>query len=101
MHSKLPVVLPYIESHNSSAWAQYTIRVQDRDLVQKKLKAAGIPTAVHYPIPLNKQPAVVDDSVDLTRGDEAAAQVISLPMSPYLVEVDQHAIAKVLKKILI
>lgn len=75
---------PYIEPYNISAWAQYTIRVQDRDAVQEKLKQAGIPTAVHYPIPLNKQPAVADFSISLTRGDEVAQQVISLPLSSYL-----------------
>lgn len=72
---------PYVESHNISAWAQYTIRVQGRDTVQEKLRQAGIPTAVHYPIPLNKQPAVVDLAVKLPVGDKVAQEVISLPMS--------------------
>ena len=75
---------PYIESHNVSAWAQYTIRVQDRDAVQEKLKQAGIPTAVHYPIPLNKQPAVADADAQMPVGDDVADQVLSLPMYPYL-----------------
>lgn len=75
---------PYIEPHNTSAWAQYTIRVQDRDAVQEKLKQAGIPTAVHYPIPLNKQPAVADAGAKMPVGDEVAAQVMSLPMHPYI-----------------
>src|SRR5690554_5780605 len=43
---------PFIEEHNISAWAQYTVRVKNRDAVQQKLQEAGIPTAVHYPIPL-------------------------------------------------
>ncbi|WP_272896749.1 DegT/DnrJ/EryC1/StrS family aminotransferase [Aeromonas cavernicola] len=77
---------PFIESHNTSAWAQYTIRVKDREQVQKKLQQAGIPTAVHYPIPLNKQPAVADTSVSLPIGDEIAQEVISLPMHPYMTE---------------
>lgn len=75
---------PYIEPHNTSAWAQYTIRVDNRDAVQGALKDAGIPTAVHYPIPLNKQPAVADVTTQLPHGDAAAARVISLPMHPYL-----------------
>jgi len=82
--SMSPIILPHIEPYNTSAWAQYTIRVQNRDEVQEKLKQAGIPTAVHYPIPLNKQPAVADDAVQLPRGDEVAAQVLSLPMGPNL-----------------
>ena len=81
---------PYIEPHNSSAWAQYTVRVQNRDAVQEQLKQAGIPTAVHYPIPLNKQPAVVDMRVVLPVGDEVARQVISLPMSADLSIADQQ-----------
>ncbi|OCQ54387.1 UDP-2-acetamido-2-deoxy-3-oxo-D-glucuronate aminotransferase [Photorhabdus australis subsp. thailandensis] len=74
---------PYIEPHNLSAYAQYTIRVKKRDELQHKLKAQGIPTAVHYPIPLNKQPAVTSNSI-LPVSDEIAQEVISLPMHPYL-----------------
>jgi UDP-2-acetamido-2-deoxy-ribo-hexuluronate aminotransferase len=47
---------PEIAQHNISAWAQYTVRVQNRDAVQAALTEAGIPTAVHYPLPLNRQP---------------------------------------------
>lgn len=75
---------PFVEAHNISAWAQYTIRVKNRAEVQRKLKEAGIPTAVHYPIPLNKQPAVADSSIDLPIGDEIAQEVMSLPMHPYM-----------------
>lgn len=75
---------PFIESHNTSAWAQYTIQVENRDDVQAKLKEQGIPTAVHYPIPLNKQPAVADDNAVLPVGDAVAERVMSLPMHPYL-----------------
>ena len=88
---------PYVEPHNTSAWAQYTIRVQDRDAVQEKLRQAGIPTAVHYPIPLNKQPAVADDSAQLPMGDKVAEQVMSLPMSPGLTQTDQARIAELLR----
>lgn len=75
---------PFIETHNQSAWAQYTIQVENRADVQEKLKAQGIPTAVHYPIPLNKQPAVADENAVLPVGDAVAERVMSLPMHPYL-----------------
>jgi UDP-2-acetamido-2-deoxy-ribo-hexuluronate aminotransferase len=88
---------PYIEPHNTSAYAQYTIRVSGREALQEKLKNAGIPTAVHYPIPLNKQPAVADSTVHLPIGDEIAEQVLSLPMHPYLVESDLIAIVNSIK----
>ena len=87
---------PFLEHENTSAWAQYTIRVNNRDEVQEKFKQVGIPTAVHYPIPLNKQPAVTNLDACLPVGDEVALQVLSLPMSPSLLKVDQERIAEIL-----
>lgn len=94
-----PVVTPYVESHNNSVYGQYTVRVNDREQVQAQLKTAGVPTAVHYPIPLNKQPAVADAGVNLPEGDAAAEQVISLPMHPYLAVDDQQRIISVLSAV--
>jgi UDP-2-acetamido-2-deoxy-ribo-hexuluronate aminotransferase len=87
---------PVVEPYNISAWAQYTVRVPSRDAVQQHLSGAGVPTAVHYPIPLNKQPAVEDSAVHLAVGDEVARQVMSLPMSSYLDETDQRLVAAAL-----
>lgn len=87
---------PFIEEYNCSAWAQYTIRVPLRDKVQQKLKEANIPSAVHYPIPLNKQPAVSDPSVRLPIGDEVAQKVISLPMHPYMSDADVQQVVEAL-----
>jgi UDP-2-acetamido-2-deoxy-ribo-hexuluronate aminotransferase len=75
---------PYVEPGNVSAWAQYTIRVPGREAVREHMKAAGIPTAVHYPLPLNKQPAVADAKTSLPVGDRMAQDVLSLPMHPGL-----------------
>ena len=90
--------IPFIEAHNQSAWAQYTIQVDNRDEIQAKLKEQGIPTAVHYPIPLNKQPAVADASAVLPVGDAVAERVISLPMHPYLKQQEQHKIIRALNQ---
>ena len=87
---------PFIESHNQCAWAQYTIQVENREEVQTKLQAQGIPTAVHYPIPLNKQPAVADSSV-LPVGDAIAERVMSLPMHGYLDLLTQKEIVDALR----
>lgn len=76
--------IPNLEPHNTSAWAQYTIQVPNREVLQEHLKHAGIPTAVHYPIPLNKQPAVADPTSQLPVGDVVAQRVMSLPMHPYM-----------------
>jgi UDP-2-acetamido-2-deoxy-ribo-hexuluronate aminotransferase len=90
------ITLPQLEEHNTSAWAQYTVRVPRRDEVRAKLEASGVPTAVHYPIPLNRQPALKDGACDLAECDRAAAEVLSLPMSPYLEASQQEVIAAAL-----
>ncbi|WP_276314080.1 DegT/DnrJ/EryC1/StrS family aminotransferase [Billgrantia antri] len=93
------VTAPYIEPYNISSWAQYTIRVSRRDDVIMALESAGVPSSVHYPIPLNKQPAVRDVSSILNEGDRLAEQVISLPMHPYLTKEIIETVAAVIKKI--
>jgi UDP-2-acetamido-2-deoxy-ribo-hexuluronate aminotransferase len=88
---------PYIAPHNQSAWAQYTIQVPAREQVQERLKAAGVPIAVHYPIPLNKQPAVADATAQLPVGDAVAQLVVSLPMNSYL---DEHQLVFIVRNFL-
>ncbi len=81
------VVVPLIESYNTSVYAQYSILINNRDTVQQKLKQAGIPTAVHYPMTLHLQPAFADLSKDKTAfpiAEDASRRIISLPMHPYL-----------------
>lgn len=90
---------PVIESFNNSAWAQYTIRVSERETVQKHLTERSVPTAIHYPIPLNLQPAVADVHAVLPVGDKIAKQVLSLPMSAYLKDTDQDMVVEQLARI--
>jgi UDP-2-acetamido-2-deoxy-ribo-hexuluronate aminotransferase len=90
---------PYLEPYNTSAWAQYTVQVTDRENLQEQLKQASIPTAVHYPIPINKQPAVADVSLRLPVGDEVAERVMSLPMHPWLNLGIQQRIAQALQAV--
>ena len=90
------MTIPFVEAHNQSAWAQYTIQVDSRDQIQAKLKEQGIPTAVHYPIPLNKQPAVADTNAILPVGDVVAERVMSLPMHPYMMKNAQKMVIKAL-----
>ena len=92
------IVMPYVEAHNTSAWAQFTIQIDGREQVQEKLKLAGIPTAVHYPIPLNKQPAVADYLVMLPVGDSVAQRVMSLPIHPYMSDIDQGKVVDAIRR---
>jgi UDP-2-acetamido-2-deoxy-ribo-hexuluronate aminotransferase len=90
------VVTPYVEPHNTSVYAQYTVQVEERETVQVTLKQKGIPTAVHYPVPLHLQPAFAPlghRQGDFPVAEAAATQVISLPMHPYLSETEQQAVA--------
>ncbi|RUO19699.1 aminotransferase DegT [Aliidiomarina iranensis] len=91
------ITLPFIDEHNTSVYAQYTIQVDNRDQVQAKLSEDGIPTAVHYPIPLNKQPAVEDRNAQLPTGDAVAEKVMSLPMHPYMTEEEQQKVVVALQ----
>ncbi|RBO85745.1 UDP-2-acetamido-2-deoxy-ribo-hexuluronate aminotransferase [Marinomonas aquiplantarum] len=92
------VTTPSIEVYNTSAYAQYTIQVESREQVQAKFKKADIPTAVHYPIPLNKQPAVADLNALLPIGDAVAEKVMSLPMHPYMTDADLQKVVSTLGK---
>ena len=92
------VSFPHIESHNQSSYAQYTLTFENRDKVRKQLQDKGIPTAVHYPLPLNKQPAVQDGSI-LPVGDLLAQKVLSVPMHPYMNEADINFVVNGIREI--
>jgi dTDP-4-amino-4,6-dideoxygalactose transaminase len=82
--------MPYVPEGLKSTWAQYTIKTKseaERGEVQEKAKAAGIPTAIYYPIPLHAQTAFREfprDPAGLPVSEDLARRVISLPMHPYL-----------------
>ena len=81
----------------TSVFAQYTVFVPDRELVRERLAAAGIPTAVHYPVPLNRQPAYRSYGGRPTpRAEAAAERVLSLPMHADLSEGQQDRIVAAL-----
>lgn len=82
----------------TSVFAQYTVFVDDRDKVQADLQQAGIPTAVHYPVPLNEQPAYSGRCVHppLPASKQVSGRVLSLPMHPDLAEETQDRIVAVL-----
>jgi len=93
------IVLPFVDKRATSTWAQYSIRVKDRDAVQAKLKEQGIPTAVHYPMPLHLQECFA--YLGYVKGDFSIAELISdeimsLPMNPYVGDDEIAYIAKVL-----
>ena len=94
------VTTPYVEPYNRSVYAQYTIACESRNEVAKKLKEVGIPTAVHYPVPLHLQRAFLHLGYrpgDFPTAEHAAESVLSLPLHPYLTWEQTELIAQELK----
>ncbi len=92
--NQAPVGLVAVRPDRDSVWAQFTVLVEDRAELQKQLQAQGIPTAVHYPLSLNKQPAYQHLCCPecTPHSDWAAERVLSLPMSP---DLTSEAMARV------
>ena len=78
--------VPVIPDGCLSSWAQYTIKVTNRDELQAKLKSAGIPSMVYYPKPMHEQLAFdgLKQYVNLTKTENLCESVLSLPIDPYL-----------------
>ncbi|HEV2280040.1 MAG TPA: DegT/DnrJ/EryC1/StrS family aminotransferase [Acidobacteriaceae bacterium] len=94
------VVTPRILPDRTSAWAQYTVEVDDRAAVERSLHAAGVPTAVHYPMALHQQPVYAGQelsSQSFPHAERAAARVLSVPMHPYLEPKQIEQVAEALK----
>jgi len=95
--------MPITVRHDrSSVYAQYTVRVRNREDLQAALKTRGIPTAVHYPVPLHLQPAYraygAEQSFPVS--EELSQEVMSLPMHPDLSPETQEMIVSALKQTL-
>ncbi len=96
-------VTPAVAPGNTHVYAQYTIRVPARDAVAARLKAAGIPTAVYYPKCLHEQPVFAGLGYrpgDFPVAEQAAREVLSLPLHPFLTEADQDRVVDALKEAL-
>jgi len=99
--NNLTLVVPSVKAGRSSAWAQYTIRVKSRDTVQANLKGVGIPTAVHYPMPVHLQECfqyLGYKQGSFLRAEQASNKVMSLPINPYLKDDEQGFIINYLNK---
>jgi len=91
------VTTPFIAPGNTSVYGQYTVRVANRDRVAERMAQAGIPTAVHYPIPLYRQPALAQPGLALPQVEQAAAEVLSLPFHPYLKDEQMEQVCSALQ----
>ena len=93
------VVTPFVESGNTSVWAQYCIRVKDRARILEICAQKGVPTGVYYPLPLHLQEVFKD--LGYKKGDFAVSErvsedIMALPMSAFLSEQEQDYVIEVI-----
>ena len=94
-----PCVVPRVAPGNTHVYAQYTIRVPERDKVAERLKALGIPSAIYYPKCLHEQPVFSGLGYkwgDFPESERASREALSLPMHPFLSESDQDRVVAAL-----
>ena len=92
------VKTPDIMNDRKSAWAQFTLICADRAEIIEKLNSENIPFAIHYPLPLNLQPAVADTARELPIGNKIAQHVISLPMNAYMTTQNAQRVCEAITK---
>jgi UDP-2-acetamido-2-deoxy-ribo-hexuluronate aminotransferase len=93
---------PRVASGNTHVYAQYTIRIPERDKVAEKLKVLGIPTAVYYPKCLHEQPVFTGLGYkwgDFPESERASREVLSLPMHPFLTASDQDKVVNAIESV--
>ena len=95
------VAVPAVSPGNTHVFAQYTIRTSRRDELAAHLQENGVPTAVHYPIPLHLQEAFRGlgyGAGDFPESEGACREVVSLPMSAFLSETDQDEVIRQVRR---
>ncbi|RLB13005.1 MAG: aminotransferase DegT [Deltaproteobacteria bacterium] len=95
-------IVPEIMSGNTHVYAQYTIRVKNREEVMEYLNKNGVPTAIYYPRCLHEQPVFSGLGYkwgDFPEAERASREVLSIPMHPFLEEEDQERIVSLLKEV--
>lgn len=94
------VTPPYVFENRTSVYAQYSVLCKDRESLSKKLNDAGVPTAVHYPIPLHLQEAfeyLGYKEGDFPISERVGKAIMSLPMSPFLTTEQQDFVVQTIK----
>lgn len=92
------VTIPFVNENNLSVWAQYCIRVSDRDAMLKKCADKGVPTGVYYPIPLHLQEVfkyLGHKEGDFPITEKISLDIMALPVSAFLTQEEQNYIIEV------
>jgi dTDP-4-amino-4,6-dideoxygalactose transaminase len=88
------VVLPVVHKQAEPVWHLFVVRAENRSALQEKLKAAGIETGVHYPVPLHVQPAYRGNEAKLPVAERVASRVLSLPIYAELLNAQTEMVVK-------
>lgn len=83
---------PYVEPYNTSVFAQYTVKVDQRAEVIERLRKKDVPAMIFYPTPLHRQPAVADPFANCPISEAICKQVMSLPMCAYMTDDEQDKV---------
>ncbi len=95
------VIIPFVDKKSTSVWAQYCIRVKNRDEMIKKCTEKDVPTAIYYPLPLHLQKVFF--YLGYKKGDfpiteKISNDIMALPMSAFLKDKEQEYIIKVINE---
>lgn len=91
------VAIPEIPDGIVSSWAQYTIQTENRDDLQARLKAAGVPAMVYYPRTMSRQTAFAHlNQSPCPVADRLSRSVLSLPMHPYMTDEEIETVASLI-----
>ncbi len=94
------IILPTVREDRNCIWGQFTVQSENRENILDKLKSEGVPTAVHYSVPLHRQPAyenICRINGALNYSDRASSRVFSLPMHPYIdSDTQKHIVQSIL-----
>ena len=100
----LDLQLPYVIPQVRSSWAQFSILSENRDTLVEQLKSAGIPIAVHYPVPMYRQPALgfmENDGSQFPVTEDVCRKIFSLPMCAFITRESQNLIISQLKTLVL
>jgi dTDP-4-amino-4,6-dideoxygalactose transaminase len=96
----LPLTLPARRPQTTHVFHQYVVRLAERDALRERLRAAGIGSGIHYPVPVHRQPAyngrLACGSSGLGVTERAAPQILSLPIYP---QISDQAVDRVIAEI--
>jgi UDP-2-acetamido-2-deoxy-ribo-hexuluronate aminotransferase len=98
------VATPVVREGNCSSWAQYTVRHGEREKIIAYLKSKGIPTAIHYPIPVSSQKAYAGSGSgngECPNAFAASQEVFSLPMHPFITRDEIREVASAIREALL